>query len=261
MKLHAYQRDFMAALWHDVVVGPLAALSAQPGFAVYRNTVMKGCVDALEANYPAVTALVGRDWLRAAAAGFVSESPPTQASLLDYGAGFADFLARFPPAAELPWLASVAQLDRDWTESHLAPDASTVDPVSLVATSPATLAGLCLRPHPASRWRWSADIPAFSLWSISRGLAPQPENGFASLPWRGEGALTTRDADRVETTAIPRAACAMLDACAAGETFSAAAAAALTLDPAIDLPTLISSLLRTGALTTDDPHFTKDHTR
>ena len=32
----------------------IAALARQPGFAVYRNTVMKGCVDALQANYPAI---------------------------------------------------------------------------------------------------------------------------------------------------------------------------------------------------------------
>ena len=32
----------------------LTRLIAQPGFAVYRNTVMKGCIDALQANYPAV---------------------------------------------------------------------------------------------------------------------------------------------------------------------------------------------------------------
>ena len=44
----------------------LDALLAQPGFAVYRNTVAKGCIDALQANYPAVHALVGTDWLRAA---------------------------------------------------------------------------------------------------------------------------------------------------------------------------------------------------
>ena len=36
----------------------IATLTAQPGFAVYRNTVMKGCVDALRANFPTVERLV-----------------------------------------------------------------------------------------------------------------------------------------------------------------------------------------------------------
>ena len=51
----------------------LDALLAQPGFAVYRNTVAKGCIDALQANYPSVHALVGADWLRAAAHAFVHQ--------------------------------------------------------------------------------------------------------------------------------------------------------------------------------------------
>ena len=63
----------------------LAALVRQPGFAVYRNTTMKGCIDALQANYPAVTRLVGEEWMRAAAAIFVRADPPTEATLLRYG--------------------------------------------------------------------------------------------------------------------------------------------------------------------------------
>jgi hypothetical protein len=37
--------------------------SPSPALAVYRNTVAKGCIDALQANYPAVHTLVGSDWL------------------------------------------------------------------------------------------------------------------------------------------------------------------------------------------------------
>ncbi|MEO7726906.1 MAG: DNA-binding domain-containing protein, partial [Burkholderiales bacterium] len=59
----------------------VAALTAQPAFAVYRNTVMKGCIDALQANYPAVTRLVGDEWLRAAASVYVRQSPPTDSQM------------------------------------------------------------------------------------------------------------------------------------------------------------------------------------
>ena len=33
--------------------------SPNRAFAVYRNTVLKGCIDALQANYPTVGQLVG----------------------------------------------------------------------------------------------------------------------------------------------------------------------------------------------------------
>ena len=45
--LHAFQHAFAHALRHGGHDGPLAR---QRGFAVYRNTVMKGCSDALHAQ-------------------------------------------------------------------------------------------------------------------------------------------------------------------------------------------------------------------
>jgi membrane-bound lytic murein transglycosylase B len=58
--------------WPDATV---ASLARRPGFAVLRNTVRKACVDALQANFPAVTRLVGDEWMRAAAARFAVEPP------------------------------------------------------------------------------------------------------------------------------------------------------------------------------------------
>ena len=60
--LAQFQASFADALFAPAANNsPVAALSAQPAFAVYRNTVMKACIDALEANYPAVARLVGSE--------------------------------------------------------------------------------------------------------------------------------------------------------------------------------------------------------
>ena len=85
---------------HDAV----ARLAALPALAVYRNTVAKGCLDALAANFPTVRRLVGDDWFRAAAQAHAATTPPSDARLLHYGDGFPQFLASYPPAAELPYL-------------------------------------------------------------------------------------------------------------------------------------------------------------
>ena len=90
--LEHFQESFARAL-----VGPapaqdcatdVARLISQPGFAVYRNTVFKGCIDALQANYPTVTRLVGEEWIRAAAARFAHSYLPAHPMLLEYGAQF-----------------------------------------------------------------------------------------------------------------------------------------------------------------------------
>ncbi|MHB1124559.1 MAG: HvfC/BufC family peptide modification chaperone [Ramlibacter sp.] len=223
--------------------GPLAALTAQPAFAVYRNTVMKGCIDALEANFPTVARLVGRDWFRAAAAIHAAAQPPRDARLLFYGEGFAAFLEGFEPARKLPYLPGVARLDRAWIEAHAAPDAA-IDLASFAGVAPAALAAAPVAPHPAARWHWFADQPVFTIWQRNRvGSEDRGE-----IAWRGEGALLTRPAGGVTWREASQAECAFLDACAGGAVLAQAAAAALRVEPGADLAQLLAGLLRAGAL-------------
>jgi hypothetical protein len=221
----------------------VAALVAQPGFAVYRNTVMTRCIDALQANYPAVARLVGEEWFRAAAAIYVREALPADPTLLHYGAGFADFLARFEPAAELPYLPGVARLDRYWTEAHCAPSEKALDPAAVARRAPEALSGAVLSPHPAARWAWFADAPIYTIWSRNR----DGEFLERDLDWRPEGALLTRPRDAVQWSALDAAGCAFLDACTAGATLAAAAEKALQVQGDADLARLMSALLERGA--------------
>lgn len=222
----------------------VAALAAQPAFSVYRNTVMKGCIDALQANYPTVARLVGEEWFRAAAAIYVRQNLPADPTLLRYGASFADFLARFEPAAELPYLPGVARLDRMWTEAHVAPDEAALDPAAIAAFGPDALAHVILRPHASARWAAFAEGPVYTIWSRNRSDAvPRGD-----IDWRPEGALLTRPGDTVESRALDAAGCAFLDACAAGRTLGAAAEAALGTQQDADLAQLMSTLLASGAI-------------
>jgi hypothetical protein len=229
-----------------------AALARQPGFAVYRNTVLKGCVDALAANYPAVCRLVGEEWFRAAAALYARAHPPSQPALIFYGADFADFLAAFEPAAELPYLPGVALLDRLWTEAHCAPDGAAADAQDmnrLAQLPPDVLLQSVLRPHPAARWRWFGAMPIYTLWHHNRAEREVPDE----IEWQGEGALLTRPQGAVNWYPASRAQCAFLDACAHGLTVAQAAQAALDCDAQADLPALIGALLAAGAFAAAAP--------
>ncbi|WP_076997122.1 DNA-binding domain-containing protein [Variovorax sp. KK3] len=238
----------------DTVDDPaVQALVAQPAFAVYRNTVMKGCIDALEANFPAVARLVGSEWFRAAAALHVAGHPPRDGRLLVYGDDFAAFLQAFEPAAGLSYLSGVARLDALWREAHAAGDAASLDTAWLARHEPDALAALVLRPHPATRWAWFDDQPVYSIWARNRSAAPDE----SELAWRGEGALMTRPFDSVNWCGIDQPACAFLDACAGGEPLAAAAERALAVDADADIAALLASLLRAGAFTTTD--HSRDH--
>ena len=223
--------------------GPgMAALACQPGFAVYRNTVLKGCIDALQANYPSVNRLVGNNWFRTAAAIFVRTSLPHDARMMQYGEDFADFLAHFEPAAALPYLSDVARLDRLWIAAHAAVDQPPLDPATIACLAPEQLADIVLHPHPAAHWAWFTTQPIYTIWDRNRRALEDTNE----IDWRGEGALLVRPHGTVVWIELDMASCAFLDACKAGQSLSEAVAAALTVRQDADIAQLLSTLLDAG---------------
>ncbi len=247
--LEQFQDDFARALLDPEgdagLPDDIAALARQPGFAVYRNTTIKGCIDALQANYPAVARLVGDEWFRAAARVFGRPDLPTEPTLLRYGVGFERFLASFEPAAELPYLPGVAHLDRLWTEAHVARDDVALDAEGLDAIASAVDARGVLLPHAAARWSWFDDQPIYTIWSRNRAAGPYDE---AEIDWHGEGALLVRPHGDVRWIAIDAAACAFLDACAAGRPLVDALDAARGHDADVEPSALVARLAEAGAL-------------
>ena len=111
-----FQAEFAGALLSTVRPVPAAVKGAAQGrverrFAVHRNTVAASLIEALQARFPVVQRLVGEDFFRAMARAFVALEPPSSPLLFLYGESFAAFIARFTPAAPLPYLADVARLE------------------------------------------------------------------------------------------------------------------------------------------------------
>jgi hypothetical protein len=246
--LQRFQDDFARALFADDggagVAEAIAALTRQRGFAVYRNTVVKGCVDALHANYPAVARLVGDEWFRAAAVIYARTHLPTHPALVGYGGDFDRVLAGFEPARDLPYLPGVARLDRLWTEAHTAADESAVEASAVARLDMEALARAALVPLASARWAWFDTLPIFTIWQRNRATGAIDESDIA---WQGEGALLVRPNGVVRWTGLAAGGCAFLDACAAGATVAEAGVAALAADPDVDLATLFAGLLDCGA--------------
>ena len=238
MNLSEFQDAFVGALY-DRESAALAMLSAQPGFKVYRNTVMKGAVDALQANFPTVVRLVGSEWLQAAAAIHARQSPPSDSRLIHHGAEFPAFLDQFEHARELPYLGNVARLDLLWTQCHAAADEPGIDVNQIAALAPEGLAELQLTPRAAARWSWFADQPVFSIWHHNREALPMPD----PLQWQGEGALLVRSEGVVHWQPLDIGGCAFLDACASGQNLAQAAEHASNIQPSLDILDLLTRLV------------------
>jgi Putative DNA-binding domain len=243
--LDDFQRDFVAALLGHATSATGRSLATQPGFAVYRNTVLRGCIDALAANHPTVLTLVGAEWFEEAAGRFARADLPRDGSLAAYGEGFAEFLEAFAPAAGLDYLGGVARLDRAWTEAHLAADAPVLAASSLVAVPPTRLIGAILVPHPATRWVASSTFPIYTIWRRHREHAPLDDE----LGWHGEGGLLTRPGGAVVWRALDASAATFLDACAQGRPFGVAAGHAFAEGRAAGIDTWLPALVAAGAFT------------
>lgn len=243
-----FQRAFWRDLWSDTPAGA-SPWAEQPGFLVYRNTVLKGCVDNLLALYPAVRRLTGDAWLTPVALTFTRDNPPQDGRLACYGHGFADHLAHALAAGELPWLPEVARLDALWNQCHTGADAPVLSPAALTLLDAKALPHTTLTPHPAARWHNCADWPAFSLWQAAREAWPDPNPPH----WRGQGALLTRPHGAVLAHESGPGACALLDACARGQPITEAVACALAAEPGLDLGATLGQLFSHGAFTAVTP--------
>ena len=190
--------------------------------------------------------LVGDDFFRGMAGAYVAGEKPQTPVLIGYGASFADFIARFPPAEAIPYLADVARLENAWVEAYHSADAAPLDLAALgcdrargarrpdiQASSGGAAAALRRIPPPRSGRRRRARRPR------------RPRSG------RAEAALVTRPEAEVAVRILPPGGFAFAAAlCSGGATLGEAAAlcAGEGFDPGAHLVGLIAA----GALRSFD---------
>lgn len=157
--------EFQASFTHQLRSAELTAMSSNntAAMTVYCNTVMKGFIEALAANYPTVLKLVGEEWFEAAAIRFIHDAPADTPVLAEYGKGFVEFLEHFEPASDMPYLSSVASIDWQWIESYFAADASGLQPTTLQLLDTEQLLDTRLSLHPATRL-CAVNHSAVTIW-------------------------------------------------------------------------------------------------
>lgn len=232
-----------------------AALAVPPGarlarrFAIHRNNVVLGLVDALAENFPVTRRRLGEVQFRIVARQFVRACPPASPMLFEYGAKFPAFIAGHPPAAGLACLAELAQLEFARLTAWHAADAQGLGAADFAAAlaRPEHLSGLRLRLVP------SAAVLDFAHAVVSLWAAHQDETAPAAIALdRPEAALIVRPADEVLVFRLPPGGAAFLGALAAGQTLGLAAAAAARID-GFDLARLLELVIRAGAVAAMDP--------
>lgn len=247
MTPHTQQHFAAALLDPDAPIPPM--LVAHTGrtpvrrFAVYRNNVVVGLVNALRARFPATEKIVGEEFFFAMARVFVTAHPPRSKILSDYGEDFPGFIAAFEPVAELGYLADVAGLEAARTRAYHAADAQPLSPEAIAGLDPQRLAALRLTLHPSLQIVRSR-YPAVTIWAMN-----SDERELAAIdPDVAEDALIVRPHMQVLVRQLPPGGAAFLAALATGKTLEAAATAASGDAAEFDLTANLAGMFAAGAV-------------
>lgn len=151
---------------------------------VYRNNIIGSLTDVMVASFPAIEALVGKEFMEGMARSFILAHPPTQGCLNNFGPGFAEFIEGFEPAKGLAYLPDIARLEIALNEAYYAADDMPLTGEALANIVPEDLGDLKLltranvkllhSPYPIS------EIRDFAL-SDGKGEAVDIDKGAAFL--------------------------------------------------------------------------------
>ena len=247
LQLSERQREFGTAILNPQAVLPpgLVGPDGEPSlrrFSVYRNNVVVGLIDALKQSYPAVTRIVGEEFMTAMTRIYVANEPPSSPILLRYGESLADFIEGFEPALTVPYLADVARMERAWNEAYHARDTAALDPSTLASLEPHDFERVIFIPHPSLRLV-SSSYPALSIWQMNvEGAEPQPIDLS-----RCEQAMFLRPHADVEARAVSASSFALVQALVRGETVVQALRGAAQHDELFDLGAHLAELFQMGA--------------
>ncbi|MBX4949819.1 DUF2063 domain-containing protein [Rhizobium binae] len=247
------QNSFAAALLHPDRPLPEGITTARGAadlsrFAVYRNNVYVGLTTALGERFPVTKRLVGSDFFAGMARAYAADHKPASPLIMYYGDDFPDFIAEFPPAASVVYLADVARIEVAWTRAYHAADFLPLIAAALGGIAPERLADVVLVPHPSARLVRS-DFPAGAIWS-----AHQAETLAPVADWHAEAVLIVRPALHVEVHIIPPRDAAFAALLLEGATLGEAAEAAFTANPAFQFGSALIGLIGLGAFSAFEPN-------
>lgn len=250
LPLRQLQLDFARALFGETSASLTesilaSGLDAGRRVDIYRNNVFSNLREALRAVYPVIERLVGEEFFRHAANGFISRQASTSGDIEDYGMQFAEFLAQFPAARVLAYLPDTARLEWACHQIFYAADHAPLPLEKLAGVPPEHFGLLRFRMHPASALL-ASDYPVHRIWEVNQpGFEGDPA---VDLSQGGAKLLIRRPRFQMELQPLGTGEFAMLESLAAGRTVAEAYAQAAQAEAAFDLDPFLQRHLAGGTL-------------
>lgn len=248
--LRELQQRFAGALFDgaDAPIVPFVhggGIDAAARLGIYRNNLREGFTRTLALEFPVIERLVGADYFRQLALGYLRAHPSATGNLHFVGVRFPDHLRRRFGGSEYDYLPDVAELEWAYQESMVAADAAPLAPDALRGFDPARYAELRFALHPACRLVRSA-YPIVRIWSANQPDASAAET--IDLGSGGDHVLVRRAAECIEFRRLPAGEFTLLRSLAHGLPLGLAYEAACCEEPGFDPGEALRRLVLHGVL-------------
>ena len=247
-RLHETQQDFSRFVFSEAVVIPFGiksnGFSAEQRLSIYRNNMLAGLTEALQAVYPVVNALLGDEFFTQIAHDYIRSRPPQSACLLTYGDNLAEFLAAYPRLQALPYLPDTARLEWACHDAYHAADGGYLDISELARLDAASQERLVFKLHPSARL-------ITSVYPIARIWRSHQEDGLTDVIRLDEGGcqlLLYRPGWNVEIADLADDDYQFLQAIASGQTLTQAVEQVIRQNPEFDVRATLQHWLVKGVL-------------
>ena len=197
-------------------------IKASPGIPaaehllIYRRAILGTLVAALSNIYPVCKRLVGEQFFAGMARKYIRLTPSRSPDLANYGAGFAEFITSFEPAAELAYLPDVAKLEWHWHRAFHAADEAGIDFAALSAASKTNMSGIVFR-LPVSANLLASDYPVHRIWQVNQ--EDWDGDQHIDLNQGGDHLIVWRRQHEMRIDAVDTQSWKLLSAIAAGMSF------------------------------------------
>ncbi|GJH06124.1 DUF2063 domain-containing protein [Paraburkholderia terrae] len=246
--LHELQTTFAAAILERdlfAIESFVCGDDGQDRLTVYVGNVYHNLREALRDVYPVVERLVGKPFFEHAADRYIRENPSQCGDIQRFGHTFPTFLAGYPPAASLRYLADTATLEWLVHEVFHAADHAPLALSELASLAGADCATLRFRLHPACRLL-ASPFPVSKIWQLNQPEANSDDTIDASAG--GDLLLIRRVGFAIGIQSLAPAEFAMLKALHEYQTVDDAYEIALQEDPAFALGECIERRIRDSVI-------------
>lgn len=216
------------------------AVPASTRLAIYSDAYRLRLIEALQANYPVLDALLGSDEFARLTQLYLSAYPSRHYSIRWFGHRLAGFVRELDEFRAQPWLPEIADWEWKVATAFDATDAALLELDDLATVAPEDWSSLVLTLHPSVQTiAVTTNVAEIVKAAGNEQSLPEGKIGDegAWLIWRRDLAVQYRSLDPVEARA--------LNTLATGATFEALCEAMAELMDADEVPQRAAQFLRT----------------